>query len=259
MLKWLSVVSVLWSLWVNAAPPAPVGKILLVASSQLDMGDKEEHQARNDLWEFAPPFHVFVMHGYQVDFVSPKGGEVPFMRDRDPVGMMSYSIKYEGFYDKSRQSMRPGDVDPTQYAAVFFGGGYGVMFDVAADPAMHQLLATLYQQGSWFGSSGHGAAGFANVRRPDGRYLVAGKKIAAFPDSTEREKSWAKQGTLLPFLLESQLRQHGALVMNKDNLADKTAVVVDPPFVTTMFLPSAALAAKELLLQLEKTARPAKG
>lgn len=56
-------------------------KILIVASNVKDMGDPEKHDARNDLWEYAPPYHVFVSHGYEVDFVSPLGGAVPFKRE----------------------------------------------------------------------------------------------------------------------------------------------------------------------------------
>jgi hypothetical protein len=46
-------------------------KILIVASNLEDMGDPEKHDARNNLWEYAPPHHIFVSHGYDVEFVSP--------------------------------------------------------------------------------------------------------------------------------------------------------------------------------------------
>jgi putative intracellular protease/amidase len=249
-MKHLCLLLSLMLFFVTATAQAGKGKILIIASNVQDMGDAGKHDARNNLWEFAPPYHVFVMHGYQVDFVSPKGGDVPFMLE--PVGMMSYSIKYEGFYDKSRHSLPVSEVKAADYAAVYIGGGYGVMFDVANNPAMQQLIAAIYQQGGIVGSSGHGAAGFTNVKLNDGSYLVAGKKVAGFPDSTEQEKSWAKQGTLLPFLIETQLRKNGAFAINKENIADKTAVVVDQRIVSTMFLPSAALVAKEMLQQLEQ-------
>lgn len=249
-MKYICVVFSLFLLFIAGSAQAAKGKILIVASNMQDMGDAAKHDARNNLWEFAPPYHVFVMHGYQVDFVSPKGGDVPFMLE--PVGMMSYSIKYEGFYDKSRHSLATSQVKAADYAAVYIGGGYGVIFDVANNPAMQQLIAAIYQQGGIVGSSGHGAAGFTNVKLNDGSYLVAGKKVAGFPDSTEKEKDWAKQGSLLPFLIETQLRKNGAFAINKDNIADKTAVVVDKRIVSTMFLPSAALVAKEMVLLLEQ-------
>lgn len=102
---------------------AAKGKVLFVASNVLDMGDPEKHDARNNLWEYAPPFHVFVMHGYEVDFVSPQGGQVEFMMD--PLGISSYAIRYENFLGKAGNTLKPVQVDAAQYQAVYVGGGYG--------------------------------------------------------------------------------------------------------------------------------------
>ena len=46
-------------------------KILIIVSNVVDMGDPEKHDARNNLWEVAPPYHVFISHGYDVDFAWP--------------------------------------------------------------------------------------------------------------------------------------------------------------------------------------------
>jgi putative intracellular protease/amidase len=97
------------------------------------------------------------------------------------------------------------------------------------------------------GSCGHGAGSFVNVSLSNGELLVKGKRMAGFPNSTEQSKSWAKQGTLLPFIVESQLNKNGALAQNKLTLKDKSDVVVDQRIVSTMFLPSAALVAKEMI------------
>ncbi|TXS93074.1 type 1 glutamine amidotransferase domain-containing protein [Parahaliea maris] len=211
----------------------------------IDMGDPEKHEARNDLFEVAPPFHVFLSHGYAVDFVSPQGGEVFFMRE--PLGIASYTIKYEGFLEKTANTLSPDQVNPDDYWGVFTGGGYGVMFDVASDTRVQSIIADIYESGGVVGAGGHGSASIVNVTLSDGEYLVKGKKVAGFPNSTETSKPWAKNGTLLPFLIESQLNKHGAIAQNKENLADKHEVVVDQRIVSTMFLPSAALVAKEMI------------
>jgi len=226
------------------------GKVLFVASNMLDMGDPEQHDARNNLWEYAPPFHIFVMHGYEVDFVSPQGGPVEFMME--PLGISSYSIKYENFLGKAGNSLKPSQIDVAQYQAVYVGGGYGTLFDVASNEELMSLIGRVYEQGGVVGGCGHGPGGFANAKLRNGSYLVKGKRVAGFPNSTERSKSWAKQGSLLPFLVEDQLRKNGALVENKETLADKHAVVVDQRIVSTMFLPSAALVAEEMVRLLER-------
>ena len=92
-------------------------------------------------------------------------------------------------------------------------------------------MADVYEGGGVVGTCGHGAVAFANVKLSSGRFLIQGKSVAGFPDSTEKDKSWAKQGTLLPFLVEEQIRRNGAMVINKDNIADKHEVIVDQPLI----------------------------
>ena len=224
-------------------------KILIVVSNVDDMGDVEKHDARNNLWEVAPPYHVFVSHGYEVDFVSPQGGEVGF--SMDPIGISSYTIKYEIFLGKANASLTPEQLKPEDYSAVFIGGGYGPLFDVAENKTILSMIAQIYEAGGLVGACGHGAGSFANVKLVNGNYMVKGLRIAGFPNSTEKAKSWAKQGTLLPFLVEEKLRENGAIALNKETLKDKNEVVIDQRLVTSMFLPSAALVAKEMINLLE--------
>lgn len=224
----------------------PTKKVLIIVSNKLDMGDVEKHDARNNLWEVAPPYHIFLSHGYEVDFVSPKGGEVAFMMD--PLGISSYTIKYEGFLEKSKNSLSPAQVSSDEYWGVYIGGGYGPLFDVAKNKNIQSIIASIYESGGIIGSGGHGAGAFTNVVLSSGEFLVKDKKIAGFPDATEKSKSWAKQGSLLPFLVESQLNKNGAIAQNKQTLKDKTEVVIDQRIVSTMFFPSAALVAKEMII-----------
>lgn len=248
-MKTLTVIILTLLLLTTNATAEPRKKILIVASNMIDMGDPEKHDARNNLWEFAPPYHIFVSHGFDVDFVSPKGGKVKFMMD--PLGISSYTIKYEGFLSKANSSLAPAQVDPDDYWGVFIGGGYGVMFDVADNKEIHSIISRVYESGGIVGVGGHGSAGIVNVKLSNGEFLVKGKKVAGFPNSTEKSKSWAKQGTLLPFLIESQLNKNGAIAQNKKTLKDKHAVVVDQRIISTMFLPPAALVAKEMILLKE--------
>jgi len=83
--------------------------------------------------------------------------------------------------------------------------------------------------------------------------MVKDKMVTGFPNSTEVTKSWAKEGTLLPNMLENQLRANGALFQTKSDLKDKHDVVIDKRIVTTMFLPSSTIVAKEMIHEMEKT------
>lgn len=226
------------------------GAILIIVSNTEDMGDPEKHFAGNNLWEVAPPYHIFVSHGYEVDFVSPTGGKVPF--SMDPIGISSYTIKYENFKEKVHNSLTPDQVDFKKYKGVFIGGGYGPLFDVSNNQHLLTVIADIYENGGIVGGCGHGPGAFANVKLENGEYMVKGKKVTGFPNSTEVTKSWAKEGTLLPFLLEDQLRENEAIFQSKADLNDKHDVVIDDRIISTMFLPSSAIVAKEMILEIEK-------
>lgn len=224
---------------------AQVKKVLIVASNMSDMGDPEKHDARNNLWEVAPPYHIFLSHGYEVDFVSPKGGAIEFMME--PLGISSYTIKYEGFMEKTNNSLAPSQIIADDYWGVYIGGGYGPLFDVADNKELQTIIAKIYESEGVIGVGGHGAGAIANVTLSSGQFLVKNKKVAGFPNETEKTKTWAKKGTLLPFFVESQLNKNGALAQNKQTMKDKNDVIVDQRIVSTMFLPSSAVVAKEMI------------
>ena len=171
----------------------------------------------------------------------------------DPIGISSYTIKYERFNEKVENSLTPDSVDYKKYEAVFIGGGYGPLFDVADNEDMLSIIASIYENGGIVGGCGHGPGAFANVKLSNGEYMVKDKKVTGFPNSTEITKSWTKEGTLLPIMLENQLRANGALFQTKSDLNDKHDVVNDKSIVTTMFLPSSAIVAKEMIHEIEKT------
>jgi len=230
--------------------PAQDARILIVASNRIDAGDPDKTDARNNLWEVAPPFHVFKMHGYEVDFLSPQGGSIPFSLDTDQVdlpGMISYSIKFEGFREKSSSSLKPSAIDAQRYAAVFIGGGFGPLFDVANAPDVLRIIGGIYENGGVVGACGHGPGSLSNVKLSNGRYLVAARKLTGFPNSSEEVSKRSKQGTVLPFRVEDGLRKNGAVFQTKADLSDKHDIVVDERIVTTMFLPSCAIAAKAVV------------
>jgi putative intracellular protease/amidase len=243
-----SILALTLLLFGGTALAADAGKkVLMIFSSGAAMG---AGTAKNNLWEYAEPHHVFVMHGYTVDFVSPRGGRVPFSLDvdeTDPPGMVSYTIKYEGFRSKADQTLTPEQVKADDYVAAFIGGGGGSLFDVANDQSLMAIIARIYDKGGVVGAGGHGPGSLGNVKLANGRYLVAGRRITGYPNSSEQNSKWTNGGALLPFRVEDRLRERGALFLAKADLADKHDIVIDQRIVTTMFLPSSAILAQEMV------------
>ncbi|MFY0583272.1 type 1 glutamine amidotransferase domain-containing protein [Cystobacter fuscus] len=93
------------------------------------------------------------------------------------------------------------------YDAYFVVGGHGVMWDPATHKPLHSLLSTAYARGSVVSAVCHGPAALVGVKAPDGKPLVAGKRVAAFTD--EEEKA-AQLDKVVPFALETRLREQGA-------------------------------------------------
>jgi len=227
-------------------------KVLMILSNGAPMGST---LARNNLWEYAEPHHVFVMHGYTVDFVSPKGGRVPFSLDADetdPPGMVSYTIKYEGFREKANSTFTPDQIDADEYVAAFIGGGVGSLFDASKDPRLLAIVAAIYERGGIVGACGHGPGSLGDVKLSNGDYLVKEKRVTGFPNASEQNSRWTQGGTLLPFRVEDRLRARGALFLTKADLTDKHDAVIDQRIVTTMFLPSSAIVAQEMVHLLQK-------
>lgn len=252
-LRALLILGLLVSPWAWAAEDK--AKVLMIFSNGATRG---EFSAKNNLWEYAEPHHVFVMHGYEVDFVSPQGGAVPFSLDADetdPPGMVYYTLRYEGFRHKAQRTLKPEQIDPEDYSAAFIGGGAGSLFDVAEDARLLSIIARIYENQGVLGGGGHGPGSFANVKLSDGRYLVSGKRITGFPNSTEQKSKWTQGGALLPFLVEDRLRARGAAFLGKSDLPDKHDPVIDARIVTAMFLPSSAVVAQEMV-NLLKARRP---
>ncbi|KRK33145.1 type 1 glutamine amidotransferase domain-containing protein [Loigolactobacillus bifermentans] len=148
--------------------------------------------------------------GIAVDYVSPKGGFVPL----DPRSMKYTDETILKVYESAdfvqrglTQTLRPDQVDPADYAAIYYTGGHGVMWDFPDDPALQKIALTIYQNGGYVTSVCHGIAGLLNLKTETGQYLIAGKNITGF---TTAEEILAGKKSVVPFLNRTVAEAHGA-------------------------------------------------
>ncbi len=104
-------------------------------------------------------------------------------------------------------TLRPEEVKPDIYSAIFYAGGHGTMWDFADNVELARIGAAIYDRGGVVGAVCHGPAGLVNLKLADGSYLVAGKKVAAFTNEEERAVELDK---VVPFLLQDKLTERGA-------------------------------------------------
>jgi len=170
---------------------------------------------------------VFRQAGYVIDYVSVKGGRVPLdgVDRADPVNaqFLDDNDKVAALH----ASRKPGDVDPKAYAAIYYAGGHGTMWDFPDATTLAEHAAMIYERGGIVGAVCHGPAGLLNVRLTNGSFLVAGKKVAAF---TNQEEEAVGLTRVVPFLLADALTARGALHQSAGPWQKN--VVVDERLVT---------------------------
>ncbi len=224
-------------------------KILMVLTSHSVLGST----GRSTGWyvpEAAHPWKQFTDAGFAVDFASPKGGVNPFdgFDDQDPV-QVSFM---RAFGPNGPSTMVATDIDPAAYAAIFYVGGHGTMWDFADNRTLADSAAAIYEAGGVVAAVCHGPAGLVNITLSDGSPLVAGKRVSAFTDAEEAAVGLADE---VPFLLASTLVSRGALHEPAENFQPN--VVVDGRLVTGQNPASAVGVADAVVTQLVATARDA--
>jgi len=176
------------------------------------------------LEEFAVPRQVFVDAGAQVTVASPKGGNIPI----DPRSLTDESrTKFANEIVMLQSSQKLSDIKTDDFDAIFFPGGHGTMFDLPGNKDVEKALITMYQDGKVVSAVCHGPAAFVDAKMSNGKLLVEGRQLAVFTDSEEKA---AKLDHLMPFLLESKLKEQGATVVAGPNFEKQ--VVVDGKIVT---------------------------
>ena len=148
--------------------------------------------------------------GYEVDYVSPKGGYTPI----DPHSLsMAEPVDWEWYQDKDfmnrlGKTLKASEVNPDDYVAIYYAGGHGVVWDFPDNAKLQSISRKIYENGGVVSSVCHGAAGLLNIKLSNGSLLVKGKQLTGF--SNEEEKL-AELDKFVPFLTETELVARGAI------------------------------------------------
>ena len=185
-------------------------KILVVLTSVEKYPDLDR---ATGLWlgEAVHFVHKVEAAGYAVDYVSPQGGYTPI----DPPSLakdMASQIDWQWYHDKAFMNrlgatLKPSEVNPDDYVAIYYTGGHGVIWDFPDNPQLQALSRHIYERGGVVSSVCHGAAGLLNIKLSDGELLIKGKKLTGFSNEEEKLVGLAD---VVPYLTESELVKRGA-------------------------------------------------
>ncbi|NJR58324.1 MAG: type 1 glutamine amidotransferase domain-containing protein [Cyanobacteria bacterium CRU_2_1] len=226
-------------------------KVLIVLTSHNTLGETGKETGFY-LPEVSHPVAVFDQAGFTVEYVSPKGGKAPMIGAdlNDPINQAFLSDPTK--MAQVENTLTPAQVDPTQYAAVFYAGGHGTMWDFPDNEAIAQIAAAIYEQGGVVGAVCHGPAGLVNLKLSNQVYLVAGKTVSCF---TKEEEVAVELDKVVPFFLKAKLTERGATVEKAPNFQEK--VVVSNRLVTGQNPASATGVAEQMVKLLQNTFAPA--
>lgn len=181
-------------------------KVLFVITSHEALGTTGKKTGFH-FGEAARAYKPFHDAGYDVDFASPKGGQTYFYGADLNDETERWFIRHPDAVDAIFNARKLSEIDPEKYAAVYFVGGHGVMWDLPGDGSSETIARTIYEHGGVVGAVCHGPAALINVKLTNGRYLVAGKTVTSFTDREERE---IKLDRVVPFLTQRALENKGA-------------------------------------------------
>ena len=217
--------------------------VLIVLTSHATKGSTGEATGAY-LSELTHPHAAFAAAGYDVAFASVRGGKVPLDGvDRDdPVNAKFLD---DGALVDALHTSRPvAEVDASQYAAVFFAGGHGTMWDFRSN-AVSELAGKVHDAGGVVGAVCHGPAALVDAKTADGKPLVAGRAVTGFTNDEERAVGLE---AVVPFSLEDALVASGG-TFRPGGLWKKNVVVADR-LVTGQNPASAEGVAREMITLL---------
>ncbi len=207
------------------------GKILVV------MTNHSRYPSRTDktgLWltELTHFYDVARAAGWQMDFVSPAGGEVP-LDERSLKGLYMDDaarahLADPAFMARLKNTLAPDAVNPANYRAIYFTGGHGTMWDFPDNKSLKTISEQIYRQGGIVSAVCHGVAGLLPLKDETGKPLIAGRKVTGFSAAEEFLSGIKSQ---VPFMLQDELVNRGASY-EKALLPFTSYVVVDDRIIT---------------------------
>ena len=227
-------------------------KVLMVISGATIWELKDGSKHPTGFWaeEFVVPDRMFRDAGLSVTIATP-GGVTPLadelslaleMNGHDKQKVDEFRAYLADSKDNLAAAVKLEDVDPSEYDIVFVPGGHGPMQDLSTNADIARIFeATLDDPTKVVASLCHGPASFSTATR-DGQWLFTGRRLTAFLDEEEAQAGFADKA---PWLLESRLREYGAIF--ESGPAWGSYVVVDGNLVTGQNPASAEEAAKAVL------------
>ncbi len=223
-------------------------RILFVVTSAERMGTAPDATG-SWLEEIAAPYYTFLDARCEVTLASPKGGAAPIdPKSNEPENQTASTRRFEAD-SKAKAALASthalASLNPDDFDAVFFAGGHGTMADFPTSANVKHVVESFYQAGKPVSSVCHGPACLVAATKPNGEALIKGHRFTCFTDA---EETFVGLANVVPFMLESRLREQGGNAVCATNFASN--VVVDNHLITGQNPASSIPVAEAVIHQL---------
>ncbi|MBF9051833.1 type 1 glutamine amidotransferase domain-containing protein [Roseobacter sp. HKCCD9010] len=166
--------------------------------------------------EVTHPYWTFTEAGYEVEIVSPKGGDLMADGFSDPEDESQYSahdILSLGFKKSPTHAgllhgtKSIAEVNLDTYDAIFLAGGQSPMVTMIDDTKLHEFVARAYEAGKLVSIVCHGTCILLKTRLSTGELLVNGKTWTGFADAEEAFADAFVGQKIQPFWIEEEARK----------------------------------------------------
>jgi putative intracellular protease/amidase len=182
-------------------------KVLIIVTNHATLGETNEANGT-----YAPELthvvDVLEKANIQYDIASLNGGNAPlYGTDVEGDEVNARLLENSAFQAKVSNTLRLTEINETEYNAIFYPGGFGLLTDLAHSEEAGQIVARHYENGGAVAAVCHGPAGLLPVKLSSGEALLASTTVTGF--TREEEIDF---GTIdnIPFLLEEQLTRKAA-------------------------------------------------
>ncbi len=221
-------------------------KILFIVSNQHTYGTSSINTS-NHFAEIVLAYDVLIKAGYEIDFVSPKGGAIPigYLDTSDSI-QKKYIYDF-AFMDDLKHTKKPEEVQSSAYCAVYYGGGGAAMFGVPENKEIQTISQDIYNGKGIVSAICHGTAGIVNLKNSDGTYIYESKRVNGFPDIFENKE--ARYYQEFPFSIEETIKARGGDFVYSEDGWDNY-YIVDNRLITGQDPSAAASVAEQIIIAL---------
>jgi putative intracellular protease/amidase len=203
----------------NVANPDHPKRILMVASNPAV--SKQTGWPIGFWWgELAHAYWEFAERGYQIDIVSPDGGDLEADAWSDPRDDSGYSVddlislgflhspEHLALLEKTKSLADvAADVWAGDYDAVFLVGGQGPMYTFYDDDRVHELVRAFYEAGKVTAVVCHATCVLLKTTLSTGELLVTGKTWTGFANTEEDFADEYVGQRIQPFRIEVEAKK----------------------------------------------------